>query len=76
MSSNSISEIFYFAVFYMHLGYLHSKEAVTANNVPLHPNLAFFLECSMLTSTKRGRYRNKPGVNFAVCTYDESKKII
>ena len=63
--------------YFMHLEYLHSKEAVTANNMPLHTNSTFlFLGSYMVPSTKKWRYRNKPGTNFAICTHDERIRII
>ena len=38
-------------------------------------NLSVF-GCYIVPSTKKWRYRNKPGTNFAICTYDERLRII
>ena len=61
MSSDSITEIF-FAVFFMHLENLHSKEVVTATKcLKIQIRLFFFLGCYKVTSSKKRRYRNKRG---------------
>ena len=76
VSSDSNSEIF-FTVLLMHVEYLHSKEAVTATNLlNIQIQCFSFLGCYMVPSTEKWRYRNKPGTNFAICTYDERVRII